>query len=280
MSGSDDLFAGLKLDRERIQRILYEEFNNFQENFELKEESQRQTSRGAFLGWFMVFGTELFPGDLADEIATYVEDSVGFSSHSTFGWHNTLDLRAGLFALTGDPEWIDEPLQNLGHETSSLRVYVAAALAPIAPLLSAANETLMERIAFNYTSRHFFNSFGLLLFAAAKGDSAAKQRQLRAWQKEFDPESDSYDTIGSLLGGAWIENPFVSYFRRTERYMLLRLCATQEFIPPQLIGDRRVVSSALPSIDAAQILSRVKSHPLTGESAKFEELGPVVRVRA
>lgn len=273
MTDRDDLFAGVELDPERVQLLLYEEFNEFQENFELKEESPRQDMRGAFLGWFMVFAPELFPSDLTDEIGTYIDSAVDSTAYATFGWHNTMHLRAGLFALTGNRQWVDEPLGNIGHETSGLRTYVAKALAPIAPLLQADDETLLERIAFNYTSRHFFNDFGLLLFAAAEGDVAQKQRQLGFWQRSFDKESDGYEKIGALLSGGWIENPFASYFRRTERYVLLRLCSGQKFVPPQLIGvNRKSAAAAFPKSGAGQILSRVESHPLTGEFVSFDEL--------
>jgi hypothetical protein len=56
----------------RIQILLYEESNQFQENLELEEESPRQDLRGAFIGWFMVFAPELVPKNLVDEIATYM----------------------------------------------------------------------------------------------------------------------------------------------------------------------------------------------------------------
>ena len=55
MTDKDDLFTGLELDRERVQLLLYEEFNQFQENLELEDESPRQDIRGACIGWFMVF---------------------------------------------------------------------------------------------------------------------------------------------------------------------------------------------------------------------------------
>ena len=273
MTDRDNLFSGIEIDRERVELLLYEEFNQFQENFELEEESPRQDMRGAFLGWFMVFAPELFPSDLAGEIETYLDGVVELPSYRTFGWHNTMHLRAGLFSLDGNERWIDEPLGNLGHHNSRLRVYAAKSLAPVAPLLQADDDTLRERIAFNFVSRHFCNDFGLLLFAAAEGDPAQKQRQLQFWQRTFDEEADSYDDIVSLLTGAWIENPFASYFRRTERYVLLRLCSQQKFVPPQLIGvDRKSAEGAFPRIDAGRILSRVESHPLTGEFASFAEL--------
>ena len=56
----------------------------------------------------------------------------------------------------------ETPLGNLGHESSGLRAYVAKSLASVAPLLRADDQTLLERITFNYISRHFFNDFGLL----------------------------------------------------------------------------------------------------------------------
>lgn len=273
MKDTDYLLSGVELNRDRVQGFLYEEFNHFQENFELEEDSARQDMRGAFFSWFMVFAPELFPADLTDEIATYLDDAVDLPSYRTFGWHNTMHLRAGLFSLTDDRIWIEGALGNLGHENSLLRVYAANALALIAPQLQADDETLIDRIAFNYKSRHFFNDCGLLLFAAADGDSGKKKRQLQTWQRTFDPEASHFDKIGSLLSGEWIGNPFAPHFRRAERYALLRLCIRQKLVPPQLIGVKRHGgAAALPEIDAALILSRVESHPLAGEFASFDEL--------
>lgn len=270
----NDLLVGLELDRNRVEILLYDEFNRFQENFELEEESPRQDMRAALLAWFMVFAPELFPKALAYEIAKYIESAVDLPDYRSFGWHNTLHLRSGLFSLSGNRNWIDHSLRNLGHEASSLRVHVAASLAPVAPLLAADDEILLHQIAFNYTSHHFFNHFALLLFAAAAGDPAQKQRQLRLWRKAFDPEADSYNVLEPLLRGEPVENPFAPYFRRAERYVLLRLCGQQESIPPQLIGvDRKPAPAASLRIDAGRILSRLDSHPLAAEFAKFDDLG-------
>lgn len=260
----------LEIENARVSDLLYDDFNAYQANFDAAgEDSAHQDLRASFLSWTMIFAREVFPPDLALEIARFVRSAEDRDDYSHYGWHNTLHLRAGIFVLTGNEEWIQLHLGNLAHHSSSLRGYVARSLAPVIHLVSSSE--LDGPICTNLEKWHFFNDYPLSLFIAADGDPSYKLLRLSEWAQQY-PDGNDTKLLASLSSGEPIENPFAAQFRRVERYVLLRLCSR-----PQQVPIQRVASWGEPAseagmrhypdahVDANVILERMENHPLSGE---------------
>lgn len=211
----------------------------------------------------MIFAPEVFPPDLAREIAKFVGDSVDAPEYPTYGWHNTLHLRAGLFGYSKHEGWLTEALANLSHHNSSLRRYVARTISPVAHLIDAASELLIEAIETNVREWHFFNEYSLLIYLASHGSDEQKADQLRRWREQFK-EAQDYELIVSLTGEDVIPNPFAPQFRRMERYILLRLCSKPSALPIQKLArlSPRGLNHRTAKVDADLILARIETPPL------------------
>jgi len=254
----------LEIENDRVSDLLYEDFNIYQANFDAQEDdSAHQDLRASFIAWFMIFAPEVFPPDLAREIASFIGGSLERDEYPTYGWHNTLHLRAGLYGYSKHEGWLTEALANLSHHNSSLRRYVARTIAPVAHLIPASNELVLESIETNMREHHFFNEYSFLLFRAARGSDEAKLDQLRRWREKFKEHQD-YDLISSLTGEDPVPNPYAPQFRRVERYILLRLCSKPTALPIQRLArvGSSGVSDSMARIDADQVLARVETHAL------------------
>lgn len=171
------ILTDLKLENSRVSNLLYDDFNAYQVSFdERADDSAHQDLRASFVSWFMIFAPEVFPPDLASEIAHFVTTSQAPLDYQTYGWHNTLHFRAGLFAYYGSPMWLTDALGNLAHHNSSLRRYVARTIAPVIRRIRSDNPLLVDRINENLKNHHFFNEYSLALFAASNGSDEAKAR--------------------------------------------------------------------------------------------------------
>ncbi len=263
----------LEIENNRVVDLLYDDFNAYQENFDAAgQDSAHQDLRASFLSWMMTFAPEVFPRDLALEIARFAKTAENRDDYAHYGWHNTLHLRTGLFALTRDAEWLDQGLGNLAHHNSSLRGYVARTVAPVVHLLSCRDlETMVET---NLENWHFYNVYPLTLYICAIGDSAYKRRRIADWAAEY-PDGNDTNVFASLLSGEPMENMFFPQFRRVERYVLLRLCSRPHSVPIQRVAvwGEPASSTGLRSnpdarIDADVILERIENHPLAGGFVK------------
>jgi hypothetical protein len=260
----------LEIQNTRVTDLLYDDFNAYQSAFErIDGDSPQQDLRAAFLSWMLTFARELFPPDLVKEIADFVIDAQDRDDYTHYGWHNTLHLRAGLFAVSNDYEWLDDAIDNLAHQSSSLRGHVARTLAPVIHLVDSAH--LVDGIAENLSLWHFSNIYPLTLYVAAKGESNEKLEQLTEWAREYPKHNDS-KRLAALSSGEPIENVFSPQFRRVERYMLLRLCSEPVSVPIQRVacwGENATRSGLRQephvNVDADVILARIEGHPLSGE---------------
>jgi hypothetical protein len=269
----------LEIRSTRVVDLLYHDFNAYQRAFDdTSEDSAHQDLRASFLSWMMTFAPELFPADLSREIADFVTSAEDRDDYAHYGWHNTLHLRSGLFALTGAAGWLDDAIGNLAHQSSSLRGYVARTLAPVIHLIDSAD--LVDGIAENLSLWHFSNIYPLTLYVASKGDANQKIAQLTEWAREYPKHNDS-KRLASLSSGERIENMFSPQFRRVERYILLRLCSEPGAIPIQRLacwGEDATSSGLRPetpvSVDADLILERIERHPLSGEFVDTPKMRP------
>lgn len=267
MTQHQRILNDLEIENARVADLLYDDFNAYQENFDAAgEDSAHDDLRTSFLGWTMTFAPEVFPQDLAVEIARFVKSAEGRGDYLHYGWHNTLHLRAGLFALTRDKEWLEHGLGNSSHHNSSLRRYVARTLAPVIHLVNCRDlEPFMD---VNLEKWHFFNVYLLTLYIAAIGDAAYKRKRITSWAEQY-PDGNDSKLFASILSGEPMENVFLPQLRRVERYVLLRLCSRPHEVPIQRVaawgepasgsGLRRDPDTR---IDADVILDRIETHPL------------------
>jgi len=131
-SSRETILHDLKIENTRVADLLYDDFNAYQSSFDDRAEgSAHQDLRASFVSWFMIFAPEVFPPDLASEIGKSVQSAEEPSDYQSYGWHNTLHFRSGLFAYDGSPLWLTDALGNLAHHNSSLRRYVARTVAPV-----------------------------------------------------------------------------------------------------------------------------------------------------
>jgi hypothetical protein len=269
MTHPKQVLHDLEIENIRVVDLLYDDFNAYQASFDAgAEDSAHQDLRASFLSWMMTFAPEVFPPDLALEIASFVGSAQDQDDYAHYGWHNTLHLRAGMFALTRNYDWLDQHIGNLSHHNSSLRGYVARSLAPVIHLVSSGE--LDGSICKNLEEWHFFNVYPLSLFVAALGDVSYKVRRLSEWARQY-PDGNDSTLFAALLSGKPMENAFAPQFSRVERYVLLRLCSRPQHVPIQ-----RVASWGEPAsdaglrhypdarVDANVILERIENHPLSG----------------
>ncbi len=67
----------LQIENGRVSDLLYDDFNAYQANFDAAgEDSAHQDLRASFLSWMMTFAPEVFPADLAREIARFVSSAL------------------------------------------------------------------------------------------------------------------------------------------------------------------------------------------------------------
>ena len=266
MTQHQRILNDLEIENARVADLLYDDFNAYQENFDAAgEDSAHEDLRASFLGWTMTFAPEVFPQDLAVEIAHFVKSAEGRGDYLQYGWHNTLHLRAGLFALTRDKEWLEHGLGNSSHHNSSLRRYVARTLAPVIHLVSCRDlEPFMD---VNLENSHFFNVYPLTLYIAAMGDAAYKRNRITSWAEQYAVGNDS-KLFASILSGEPMENVFLPQLRRVERYVLLRLCSRPHEVPIQKVaawGEPASGSGLRQDPDTridADVLDRIETHPL------------------
>lgn len=272
-AGRSRMLHDLEIENSRVVDLLYDDFNAYQANFDAAgQDSAHQDLRASFLSWMMTFAPEVFPRDLALEIARFARNAEEREDYASYGWHNTLHLRAGLFALSRDASWLDQTFGNLAHHNSSLRGYVARTVAPIIHLLNCRD--LDPMVDQNLENWHFYNVYPLTLYLSATGDPAYKRRRISSWAAQYADGNDSR-LFASLLSGEPMENMFFPQFRRVERYVLLRLFSRPHAVPIQRVAawgqpasDTGLRYDPDARIDADVILSRIETHPLAGGFVK------------
>lgn len=166
MTERERVLDDLEIENGCVVDLLYDDFNAYQENFDASgDDNPHQDLRASFLSWTMMFVPEIFPPDLELEIVRFVNGAEERGDYEYYGWHNTLHLRTGLFALTRDDRWLRHAIANLSHDSSSLRRYVARTIAPVIDLVSC--EDLEAPMRTNLEKHHFFNVYPLTLFMTA-----------------------------------------------------------------------------------------------------------------
>ncbi len=261
MSG---LLRGLAIDAALVHRLLYSEYNRFQESFEDEDERAEQELRGCTLLWWATFAPELFPASLTSEIVALLRRSVDSGEHQTFGWNQTIALCGALARVTGYAGWLNEAIDNISHHNSSLRQGVASELALAMPCVPCDTPALVDGVRANFEAWHFFAGDGAALYAASRGTKAEKAKQITRWCSEINPKAPGYNVLLALRDGGIAPNPFAPFMGRLHRYLTLRLATAHQESPMQLSGVLVNVPRGHAEAIGSEVWERLEKHPLVG----------------
>src|SRR5262245_7487445 len=100
-----DANNSLSINLGHIASMCREEWSALVDDIHLEPIPERQDLRGFFLNWVAAFIPEAFPNDLRLSIESWLRDFEEEDS-SPFGWSKVLLVRATLFALTDNVEWL------------------------------------------------------------------------------------------------------------------------------------------------------------------------------
>lgn len=258
------LLEGAVLDPALVHRLLYEEYNHFQEDFERRARGDVQGFRSLCILWWSAFAPELVPPLLVDEMLAFVRRLAKSSERRTFGWSESIPITAALTCIFRDAGFVHDALRNLATGASWLRDQIAVELALAIPWVPSDTPELVEAIRHDFQEWHFGSGDALALYAASRGTKADKMRQITEWCSEFEAEAPDYDMLVSFRERGSASNPFVGPMLRIQRYVILRLAASTRQEPVQLTG---VVQGAARGLDrivwAGDVWKRSELHPLT-----------------
>lgn len=249
------------VDGELVARMLFAEFNRFQEGFESVDWSEEQQFRGRALLWWAALAPETIPERLITEMGALVRQSRASDTYSNRDWILLVPLEAALAILTPWAGPIDHCVWGLCQGGSGVRFRVSRDLALVAPYLHSRNEALTSAVVLNFERHHFYQYEALAIYAASAGSKAEKTKQIQEWHAQWGGPGATDPTINELHDKGYMRNPLSDTVNRVSRYVALRLATAWQELPVQLGEVGANASTAPPGTGMARLIwQRLEEH--------------------
>lgn len=255
-------------DQARLQRVLWEEFDAFRNDFNIMPVPEIQDLRGLLIAWFCTFVPEVVTPTFSGALRRHIGEVRVSKDFQVEGWWRNLLMDVAAFGLTGDTDYLEICRLNLDHHKQVLRTFLLRSLALAAPRLSFSDEELRKRVFHNLSISHLLCEWHAVLLLVAQGDKAEKRRELERWLQECRLNPCERELLEGIRQTGHCHNAFfLEHFLRAASYMALRLCSVP--VPsvsadsdPDL-GSTNLFGESMSKDFATLYWQRVGEHPLT-----------------
>lgn len=265
------------VDNGRLAALLGAELRAFLRDFDRSPVAIDQDLRGGLLAWISVFLPEAVPTRIRTKIEETCRGARDSASYRTNGWFRLPYLDVAQFALSGEYQWLQVIVQNLGHMNSSLRM---ALLPPLALVIDRVDIDLYgfaDFVASNLRQALFYNDALLALFAAARAPASVKRERLDVWRREIKLAPQDVERLDRLIDDGLVENTLVcEELLLINQYLFTRLLASthegyleneQIFLfdaqeTENMNANAAAVKSLEHASDALALWERMRLHPL------------------
>ena len=240
-----------------LDALFRAELKTFLSNVGEQPVPESQDLRAGVLGFIATFAPEALSDTSTRLLSETLEHLHASPSYSTFEWFRLPYLDVARANLFDDPKALDVVVNNLGHGSRLLRLYL---FAPVGLAIRKLNlnecgfDVSMQR---NFEIGHLGNEAGVCLLLASRLTNSEKHAMLETWLERAVNEEDQL-TLRQALKGAPIDNAliFSDYFSISLKLFsaILSLPSARGTVDSDL--------SSLFSIEPDEIVKRVRAHPL------------------